>query len=70
MKSFEEYFEKNMKNNTSKGDTQSNNMNNKKQFDNKNNKLNNKDGKKPFGKKVALIFEFFSECSYIVLTNQ
>ena len=26
--------------------------------------------KKPFGKKVALIFEFFSECSYIVLTNQ
>ena len=51
MKSFEEYFEKNMKNNTSKGDTQSNNMNNKKQFDNKNNKLNNKDGKKPFGKK-------------------
>ncbi len=51
MKSFEEYFEKNMKNNTSKGDTQSNNMNNKKQFDNKNNKLNNKDGKKAFGKK-------------------
>lgn len=51
MKSFEEYFEKNMKNNTSKGDTQSNNMNNKKQFDNKNNKLNSKDGKKVFGKK-------------------
>lgn len=51
MKSFEEYFEKNMKNNTSKGDTQSNNMNNKKQFDNKNNKLNNKDSKKAFGRK-------------------
>ena len=51
MKSFEEYFEKNMKNNTSKGETKSNNMNNKKQFDNKNNKLNNKDGKKAFGKK-------------------
>ena len=51
MKSFEEYFEKNMKNNTLKGETKSNNMNNKKQFDNKNNKLNNKDGKKAFGKK-------------------
>ena len=51
MKSFEEYFEKNLKNSTEKGDTHSNNMNNKKQFDNKNNKLNNKDGKKPFGKK-------------------
>lgn len=55
MKSFEEYFEKNMKNNTSEGETNSNNMNNKKKFDNKNNKgsktNNNKTSKKPFGKK-------------------
>lgn len=47
MKSFEEYFEKNMKNNTDKGETKNNNMNNKKKFDNKNNKAS----KKPFGKK-------------------
>ena len=52
MKSFEEYFEKNMKNNTSEGETNSNSMNNKKKFDNKNNN-NNKTGKKPFGKKQS-----------------
>lgn len=55
MKSFEEYFEKNIKNNTDKGEINSNNMNNKKKFDNKNNKNsktnNNKAGKKTFGKK-------------------
>lgn len=51
MKNFEEYFEKNLKNNTSEGDTENNNMNYKKKFDN-NNKLNNsKANKKPFGKK-------------------
>lgn len=48
MKSFEEYFEKNIKNSTDKGDTKSNNMNNKKKFDNKNKSNNNK---KTFGKK-------------------
>ena len=51
MKSFEEYFEKNIKNNTDKGDTKSNNLNNKKKFDGKNNKTNNKAGKKSFDKK-------------------
>lgn len=50
MKSFEEYFEKNMKNNTYEGETNNNNMNNKKKFDNKNNKANNKANKKAFGK--------------------
>lgn len=49
MKSFEEYFEKNIKNSTDKGDTKSNNMNNKKKFDNKNKSNNN--NKKTFGKK-------------------
>ena len=49
MKSFEEYFEKNIKNSTDKGDTKSNNMNNKKKFDNKNKSKNN--NKKTFGKK-------------------
>lgn len=49
MKSFEEYFEKNIKNSTDKGDTKSNNMNNKKNFDNKNKSNNN--NKKTFGKK-------------------
>lgn len=47
MKSFEEYFEKNMKNNTDKGETRSNNMNSKKKFDNKTNTA----GKKSFNKK-------------------
>ena len=47
MKSFEEYFEKNMKNNIHEGESKNNNMNNKKKFDNKNNKAS----KKPFGKK-------------------
>lgn len=51
MKSFEEYFEKNIKNNTDKGEIKSNNMNNKKKFDGKINKTNNKAGKKPFDKK-------------------
>ena len=49
MKSFEEYFEKNIKNSTDKGNTKSNNMNNKKKFDNKNKSSNN--NKKTFGKK-------------------
>lgn len=49
MKSFEEYFEKNIKNSTDKGETKSNNMNNKKKFDNKNKSNNN--NKKTFGKK-------------------
>ena len=49
MKSFEEYFEKNIKNSTDKGDTKSNDMNNKKKFDNKNKSKNN--NKKTFGKK-------------------
>lgn len=49
MKSFEEYFEKNIKNSTEKGDTKSNDMNNKKKFDNKNKSKNN--NKKTFGKK-------------------
>ena len=49
MKSFEEYFEKNIKNSTDKGETKSNNMNNKKKFDNKNKSSNN--NKKTFGKK-------------------
>lgn len=47
MKSFEEYFEKNMKNNTDKGETRGNNMNSKKKFDNKTNAA----GKKSFNKK-------------------
>ncbi|MBR4314152.1 MAG: ribonuclease J [Lachnospiraceae bacterium] len=55
MKSFEEYFEKNIKNSTEKGDTKSSNMNNKKKFDNKNNKgsktNNSKTSKNSFGKK-------------------
>lgn len=55
MKSFEEYFEKNIKNSTEKGDTKSNNINNKKKFDNKNNKgsktNNSKTSKNSFGKK-------------------
>lgn len=51
MKSFEEYFEKNIKNNTDKGEIKSNNMNNKKKFDGKSNKTNNKAGKKSFDKK-------------------
>ena len=49
MKSFEEYFEKNIKNSADKGDIKSNNMNNKKKFDNKNKSNNN--NKKTFGKK-------------------
>ena len=61
MKSFEEYFEKNMKNNTSEGDTENNNMNNKKKFDNKNNKLNNsKANKKLFGKKQTNVSNNFN----------
>ena len=55
MKSFEEYFEKNIKNSTEKGDTKSSNMNNKKKFDNKSNKgnktNNSKTSKNLFGKK-------------------
>lgn len=47
MKSFEEYFEKNMKDNTDKGKTRGNNMNSKKKFDNKTNAA----GKKSFSKK-------------------